>query len=85
MALRLSLRNIRVAQSLSATLLKSGNRQVSSNPPEVPTDQKSGSYAAAYKKFEDLNKPSVKAPETFASLLKNSKFIDVSCQLVKLA
>ncbi|ENN70943.1 28S ribosomal protein S28, mitochondrial isoform X1 [Dendroctonus ponderosae] len=77
MALRLTLRNIRVGQNLNGTFFKGSHRHLTNNPPEAPTDQKSGSYAAAYKKFEDINKPSVKAPETFASLLKNSKFIDL--------
>lgn len=44
------------------------------------------SYAQAFEKFQDLaeKKPEQK-PQTFASLLRNSKFIDVSYMILKLA
>lgn len=40
-----------------------------------------GGYAKAYDKFENLKgEAEDKKPETFASLLRSSKFIDVSSQ-----
>lgn len=36
-----------------------------------------GGFAKAYEKFQDINAPIKEVPQTFASLLKNSKFVDV--------
>lgn len=37
-----------------------------------------GGYAKAFNKFEELKETPKETPETFASLLRNSKFIDVN-------
>lgn len=42
---------------------------------------KSSTYADAFNKFEGLQTVPKGQPQTFASLLKNSKFIDVSVEL----
>lgn len=41
-------------------------------------DNKQSGYAKAYTKFENINAPIEEKPQTFASLLRNSKFVDVS-------
>lgn len=45
------------------------------------TDNKVGGYAKAFDKFEQINTEEPEKPQTFASLLRNSKFIDVSLSL----
>ncbi|XP_044270732.1 28S ribosomal protein S28, mitochondrial [Tribolium madens] len=45
---------------------------------EKPAETKPGSYAQAFEKFEGLKDgKSTEKPQTFASLLRNSKFIDL--------
>ncbi|KAL1517621.1 hypothetical protein ABEB36_001360 [Hypothenemus hampei] len=49
----------------------------STDVPETFSQSTTGTYADAYKKFESLNEPPKEEPKTFASLFKNSKFIDL--------
>lgn len=52
---------------------------------EKPAETKPGGYAQAFEKFESLKDTKSKAvPQTFASLLRNSKFIDVGVKIFKL-
>ncbi|KAJ3662943.1 hypothetical protein Zmor_007257 [Zophobas morio] len=45
---------------------------------EKPPDSKLGGYAQAFEKFETLKtEESKEPPQTFASLLRNSKFVDL--------
>lgn len=52
------------------------SKQYSSTQATEPP--KSSTYADAFNKFEELQAIPKEQPQTFASLLKNSKFIDVS-------
>lgn len=49
-----------------------------SDQPNAVTDTKAGGYAKAFDKFEQINIEEPQIPQNFASLLRNSKFIDVS-------
>lgn len=42
---------------------------------------KEGGFAKAYDKFEHLNAPVEEKPQTFASLLRHSKLIDVKMHI----
>lgn len=50
-------------------------RLCSSNTPDQ-TSTYQGGYAKAFDKFETIKEPQ-EAPQTFAALLRNSKFVDV--------
>lgn len=58
-------------------------RLLSSEVNQDNRDTKTGGYAQAFRKFEEINVPPKEELQTFASLLKNSKFIDVSIRLIK--
>lgn len=45
----------------------------------------SGGYAKAFEKFKELKESPQEKPATFASLLRNSKFVDVSGIAVNIA
>ncbi|CAG9764676.1 unnamed protein product [Ceutorhynchus assimilis] len=60
---------------LSIKFLSPISRRLSDSA--VVLEAKTGTYANAFKKFEDLNKPTSEESEPFVSLLKNSKFIDL--------
>ncbi|XP_050315114.1 28S ribosomal protein S28, mitochondrial [Anthonomus grandis grandis] len=66
-----SLTSIKGGSALFTSFTK---RLGSTEPPSPP---KLGGYAQAYEKFEDIQKPPEEPPQTFASLLRHSKFIDL--------
>lgn len=45
---------------------------------ETEKNAKSGGYAKAFTKFENITQEPQEEPQTFAALLRHSKFIDVS-------
>lgn len=49
-----------------------------SDIPEKQAEVKTSGYAKAYEKFESIKDTPSAPSQTFASLLRNSKFIDVS-------
>lgn len=49
-----------------------------SEQPSTTDEAKIGGYAKAFDKFEQINTKEPQKPQTFATLLRNSKFIDVS-------
>ncbi|XP_030752885.1 28S ribosomal protein S28, mitochondrial [Sitophilus oryzae] len=53
------------------------NRLLSVDAIEGKETNNVGGYAESFKKFETINETPKEAPQTFASLLKNSKFIDL--------
>ncbi|XP_072385747.1 small ribosomal subunit protein bS1m [Diabrotica undecimpunctata] len=44
---------------------------------ETPVTSTSGGYAQAFQKFETIKNPEDKTPQAFASLLRNSRLIDL--------
>lgn len=73
----LSLRNIKLNNNISR--LWKNSAYFCNKPTEENDAKPPGGYAKAFEKFETLNAPVEEKPATFASLLRNSKFIDVSC------
>lgn len=49
-------------------------------PSDNNPDNKTSGYAKAFTKFDTLKEEPKDAPKTFAALLRQSKFVDVSCK-----
>jgi len=77
MFLRALSRNSRYLKNSNSLLCSCNRRLLSSDVSQDSPQPKIGGYAEAFKKFEGINEPPKEEPQTFASLLKNSKFIDL--------
>ncbi|XP_066254756.1 small ribosomal subunit protein bS1m [Euwallacea similis] len=76
MLLRIISRKLTNARSIT-NVIQTCKRMLSSESTEPTAKPKAGSYADAFNKFENIKDTQEEKPQTFASLLKNSKFIDL--------
>lgn len=63
---------------ITRIFFRNNNARVFQRAFSIQNEIPEGGYAKAFKKFEGLNEEPKAASETFASLLRNSAFIDVS-------
>ncbi|KAJ8968766.1 hypothetical protein NQ314_002115 [Rhamnusium bicolor] len=56
---------------------KIGSLLYSGDTNQENIEVKSGGYAKAFKKFENIKEDSTETPQTFAYLLRHSKFVDL--------
>ncbi|XP_066151112.1 small ribosomal subunit protein bS1m [Euwallacea fornicatus] len=77
MLLRIISRKLTKNTRSVSNVIQTCKRTLSSEDTEPTAKPKTGTYADAFNKFENIKESQKEELQTFASLLKNSKFIDL--------